>query len=82
MHDEPRNSSLRQPLRHAALMTFISSIMLSYMKSARADELAMIPPTFAAARNTYSGRSSAKNSLTACWFMRSSSACVRVMMLV
>ncbi len=33
-----------------------------------------VPPTFAAARNTYSGFSASKNSATALWPKRSSSA--------
>ena len=71
---------LAAALRQAALMTFISSIMLSYMKSARADELATIPPTLAAARKTYSGRSAAKKSLTACPVDEHPPRWVRVMM--
>src|SRR5574344_335015 len=42
----------------------------------------MIPPTFAAARKTYSGFSAAKNSSTALLSVRSSSLCVRPIILV
>src|SRR6185503_17905514 len=47
------------------------------MKSAGKVLLAMMPPTFAAASSTYSGRSSAKKRMTLVWFSRSSSSCVR-----
>ena len=63
-------------------MTFISRIMLSYMKSANAFWFATIPPTLAAARNTYSGFSSSKNFSTASWRHRSNSLCVRVTIFV
>ncbi len=43
----------------------LNVITLSYMKSANASLLATMPPTFAAAKNTYSGFSSAKNAFTA-----------------
>ncbi len=52
------------------------------MNSAGYVLLAMMPPTFAAAKNTYSGLSVSKKSFTACWFVRSSSLCVRVIRLV
>ena len=61
MQEDPRNSSFLQPFTQAAWITFISRIMLSYMKSAFAASFAAMPPTFAAARKTYSGFSSAKN---------------------
>ena len=47
-----RKRSFLQPLRQAEWITFISRIILSYMKSARALWLATMPPTLAAARNT------------------------------
>ena len=52
MQELPRNSSFLQPFFQAAWITFISRIMLSYMKSASALWLATMPPTFA--RKNYS----------------------------
>ena len=63
-------------------MTFISIMMLSYMKSAGASIFAAIPPTLAAARKTYSGFSAAKKPSTSVCLHKSSSACMRVIILL
>jgi hypothetical protein len=57
MQDEPRNSSRFTPARQASWMTLVWMARFSRMNSAGNVSLARIPPTFAAASTTYSGRS-------------------------
>ena len=61
MQDDPKNNNFLTPCFAALLITLVCIIRFSYMKSAGYSEFAPIPPTFAAARNTYSGCSTAKN---------------------
>jgi hypothetical protein len=56
MQLDPRNSSLRTPTRAAASITFNWMRRLSERNSAGLLLFARMPPTFAAARTTYSGR--------------------------
>src|SRR6185312_3315969 len=71
MQDDPRNRSLLTPCRKAESITFAWIVRFSYRKSAGYVSLARMPPTFAAARKTNSGRCASKNASTAARFRRS-----------
>jgi hypothetical protein len=78
MQDEPRNSSLRTPASRAARSTLFWIARFSARNSTGRESFARIPPTRAAARKTYSGRSCWKKARTAASLHKSSSQRVLV----
>jgi hypothetical protein len=80
MQELPRKQTFFTPARNDWWITLLWIIRLSYRNSPGDCMFAMIPPTRAAARNTYSGFSSEKNSFTVGVSRRSSSFFARVTM--